>query len=77
MEPPKEIWVYWGARATATNEDGEVIAMATLRLSDGTNNLVEEQATFLAIKLGLKLGFKYNIHIEGDSKIIVDDLKNK
>ena len=60
-----------GARMVVKNANGEIITFARKKLRNGTNNMAEEQAACLAVQLGKTLGVD-NIHLEGDSKVIVD-----
>ena len=60
-----------GAGAIAWNDRGEIIGVVEKRLVDGSNNVTEVEAALIAASLGGKLDV-VNLHIEGDSKLVVD-----
>lgn len=52
-----------------------MVSIAAQRLHDITNNVAEARAALLAIQVGSKLKVT-RIHIEGDSQIIANAIKN-
>ena len=62
-----------GAGAIARNAMGDINCFAAKRLVDGTNMVVEMEAALLAVLLGKKLDVMH-LHLEGDSKIIIDGI---
>ena len=52
---------------------GDVIGFSTKCLKDGTNTATEMEVALLAILLCKKLNVK-SLHLEGDSKVIIDGM---
>ncbi|XP_059068927.1 uncharacterized protein LOC131859330 [Cryptomeria japonica] len=60
-----------GVGCVACDVEGKILMKGAQRLQDGTNNEAHAQEALLAIELGCNLKVS-KLHLEGDSKIIVD-----
>ena len=60
-----------GVGAIVRNDKGKIIGFTVKRLADGSNNVVEVEATMIVVSIGKKLDVM-NLHLEGDSKLVVD-----
>ena len=65
-----------GAGVCIRNYNGIVVCMLAQHLLVGTNNKVEAMALLLGLELALQLKLD-NIHIEGDSTVVINSCVKK
>lgn len=64
-----------GVGAIIRDSQGHFIAFGARKLEDGSNNIAEGKAALLAVGLAKSLGVK-NLHLEGDSQVIIQAIIN-
>ena len=65
-----------GARVCIRDHNGQVLGMLAQKLLIGTNNKVEAMALLLGLELTFQLSIT-NIHIEGDSSVVINSCVKK
>ena len=65
-----------GAGVCVRDHNGRVLGMLAQKLLVGTNNKVEAMALLLGLELALQLNI-VNIHIEGDSSMVINSCLKK